>query len=389
MNLLRIRIPYGVIVICFVAASAACASPRHNFWVTAYYGGWELGNGTNGRLPVSEVNFSELTDVIHFSLVPEANGSIDTSDNDITAAGSHALVKAAHANGVKVLISVGGWNTETGFRGATSPRNLTKFVMNLSIFASHRGYDGIDVDWEPLNPSDYHRFSLLIKTLRAALGPTYLLTTAAEQGTAQEMAQLQKYLNQINVMTYDLSFPSPGWITWYNGPLHQDGVIFPSSGTPVPACDNIIKSFVDAGIAKDKIGIGAELGGSVWKGGVTVSGSGVTAPGQAWRTPPAFKPDVPYYTIMKEYFPRATYHWNPHVDASYLSIDSAGREGDYFISFDDSSDIAAKVDFAERQGLGGIMLYELGMGYMGDGSIPLLNDIENAADSWKRETKAN
>ncbi len=355
------------------------ASGQQTHWVTAYYGGWELGTGSNGYLPVARVDFSAVTHVIHFAVVPRQDGTLDTSSNAITAAGSRALLKAAHAAGARVLISVGGWNSGTAFAGASNPRNLMSFVMTLAQFMTATGYDGIDVDWEPLNPQDQQEFVRLIGTLRYAIGSRYLLTAAAMQGSGSLMASVQKDLDQINIMTYDLSFPSPGWITWYNAPLRQNGVTFKSTHGPVPACDNIVASFVAAGVAKEKIGIGVEFGGSVWKGGTTSDGNGVTGPQQSWVAVPSFAADVPYYVIMRTYFTPGRYHWDEGTGASYLSIDSAGSAGDCFVSYEDAKDIAAKAEFVRRQGLGGLFVYELGMGYMGNGSNPLLEAVKSTA----------
>src|SRR5262249_16651370 len=154
-------------------------------------------------LPPSAIDFSALTHIIHFSVVPNANGSLDTTANGITAAYSAALVSAAHGAGVKALICVGGAGSETGFQGATASTNLAAFVSNLTSLMSTSGYDGIDVDWEPLSASDAASFTSFINALRSALNtrsPTPLLTVA----TASQpplFALLQNQFDQINLMT--------------------------------------------------------------------------------------------------------------------------------------------------------------------------------------------
>ena len=44
-----------------------------------------------------------------------------------------------------------------------------KLVNDLANFMSARGYDGIDIDWEPLEPSDAAPFSQFVGELRTAL----------------------------------------------------------------------------------------------------------------------------------------------------------------------------------------------------------------------------
>ncbi len=48
----------------------------------------------------------------------------------------------------------GGAGSAGGFRGACSPANLPQFVANIAALARTRGHDGVDLDWEPLEPTD-------------------------------------------------------------------------------------------------------------------------------------------------------------------------------------------------------------------------------------------
>ena len=68
-----------------------------------YYPGYE-----QAFMPASNIDFTALTHIIHFSVVPNSNGTLNSSDNGITTANSADIVSRAHAAGVKVLICVGG-----------------------------------------------------------------------------------------------------------------------------------------------------------------------------------------------------------------------------------------------------------------------------------------
>ena len=109
------------------------AAARADLWVTGYYPGYE-----QSYLSPTNIDFSALTHIIHFSLVPNADGTLDPSPNVITPKYSTNLVTMAHAAGKKVLISIGGGGgaTEPGFLGATDAANLTTFVRNLTNFAA-------------------------------------------------------------------------------------------------------------------------------------------------------------------------------------------------------------------------------------------------------------
>src|SRR5437867_10365709 len=56
---------------------------RAELWSTAYYAAW-----TQGAMPASNVDFTAVSHVIHFSAVPNPNGSLDTSINVLTPANS-------------------------------------------------------------------------------------------------------------------------------------------------------------------------------------------------------------------------------------------------------------------------------------------------------------
>lgn len=382
-----------------MSLSVQPASAQSRPWVTAYYGGWNQGWANNGYMPTQDVDFSAMTVVAHMSLNLHADGTIDWKSNSITPVNSAALISAAHAVGTKVIITIGGWDTESRFMGSTSRAHFKTFVKNIVDFVKDRGYDGVDIDWEPISTADTTRYVELVTALRHALPyPRYLLTSTAGYGEPYAVfARVQSMLDQINIMTYDLSWPSPGCLTWFNSAVYQDGVTYISNGKPVPACDNIVRLFLKAGVTSTKLGIGAELGGFVWKGGIIVNssgnptGSGATGPDQEWKgylnhfgSPyaPKVKVDVPLYGIdgktgiMRQYYRPDRYHWDAGAQAPYLSINNPGSANDYFISYDNARSIAAKFAFIKKEHLGGIILYELGMGYPGNGSYPLLESVK-------------
>ena len=196
----------------------SCMAARADLWSTAYYAAW-----LQDYMPASNVDFAAVSHVIHFAIVPEADGQLDTAVNGIAPAYSTDLVSRAHAAGAKALICVGGAGSQTGFRGATAPAYRGAFVSNLLSFVRAYGYDGVDVDWEPLDAGDASQFTNFVGALRTALtalSPHALLTAAAAMQPAL-FAATQDQFDQINLMTYDLSGPWGGWVTWFNAPVYD------------------------------------------------------------------------------------------------------------------------------------------------------------------------
>src|SRR5205807_4635839 len=91
------------------------------------------------------------------------------------------------------------------------------------------------------------------------------------------IASLQSQFDQINLMTYALSGPWPGWVTWFNSPIYDGGYRFPSTGGPVPSTDGMLASFLSAGVAASKLGIGIDFYGELWTGGSGTLTGGVSA----------------------------------------------------------------------------------------------------------------
>jgi chitinase len=344
------------------------AMARADLWVTGYYPGYE-----SSQMAPSNIDFTTVTHVIHFSLVPGTDGSIDSSANGLTPSASAKLVGLAHAAGRKALVCVGGASTEPDFLGATSSANLGLFVTNIVNFVSANSYDGVDLDWEPFNSSDTSQYTNLVNALRAALdgfATHKLLTVAApaypeygDSPTAEftMLASVQAEFDQINIMTYDLSGPYSGWVTWFNSPVYDGGYTFPSAPSElVPSINGAVSNFVNNGVLPGKLGVGLPFYGYIWTGG-----SGVTQPRQSWpATNPPTVTTPTYADIVNNNYKSYQYHWDDIAQSAYLSITNAPVSDDMFISYDDTHACQAKVSYARNLHLGGLMIWELSQDYL-------------------------
>jgi chitinase len=351
---------------------------RADIWCAAYYPGYN-----QGILPASNIDFTAVTHIIHFSLVPNADGTVDSSANGLTTTRSSDLISRAHAAGRKALVCVGGANTS--FQSATSNNNVHAFISNLTNFMVLRGYDGLDVDWEPLDGSDAGQYTNFVSGLRTALNaitPRPLLTApiASPPTPPSLVAAVQSQYDQINLMTYDLSGPYPGWVTWFNAPIYDGGYRFPSTGGLVPSTDGMVTDLINAGVASNKLGIGIAFYGYVWSGGGGTTTGGVTQPRQSWTTAPVV--DTPSYTtIMSTYYQSNLYHWDLTAQSAYLGLDNTGSNNDKFISYDDQRACQSKVSYARNRGLGGVMIWELSQDHTAGQPDPLLQAVKQALAS--------
>jgi chitinase len=315
-------------------------------WVSGYYAGW-----MQSYYPPSAVDYGAVTHIIHFSVEPNGSG-ISTSGNGITTQASAAIVQAAHAAGKKVLITCGGWGTSSSFTTSTNSTNRAGFIASLVNLVVSRGYDGLDIDWEPISSAS--QFKLFIPELRAALDaakPGLMLTIATMGGDHSSTAAVQQHFDQINIMTYDMSGAWPGWVVWHNSPVYDGGTKFPGTNRLVPSADGDVKNFIAAGISAQKIGIGADFYGYVW--------SGVTEPRQTWTSTPSVTDNVPYYQLMNTYGSNPVL-WDAAAEAAYISVTTGGGK---FISLDNAQTMSAKANYIRSKGIGGMIIWELGGGY--------------------------
>ncbi len=378
--------PWLWLLLAFGSVLPGLSISAAGLWTTAYYPGYR-----QTYLPPSAIDFNALTHIIHFSVLPNVDGTLNSSANGITPSRVADLIAHAHTAGRKVLICVGGANSQVAFRGATGSGNLSNFVFNLTQFVTAQGYDGVDLDWEPLEGADAGQFTNLVLALHsalAALSPQRLLSAATASQPAL-FAALQARFDQINLMTYDLAGPWPGWVTWFNSPIFDGGYRFPSTGSLVPSANGMVNDFLAAGVASGKLGIGLAFYGNLWTGGTGTSTGGAAFPRQGWATPPT-NTQVAFFDIMANYFQSNLYHWDTNAQAAYLSVDAPGGANDRFISYDDEHTCQAKVSFARNRFLGGIMIWELGQGYRAGQpagqQAPLLEAVRQALETPSFDT---
>jgi chitinase len=375
---------YAVALLVLLFGNYASGKERTAPWVTAYYAGWMQGNQWSHHLTPEGIDFQAITHIVHFSLLPNADGTLNDLGNGLDRSNARALTRAAHAAGKKAIVCVGGWNTEEGFASATHPGVRSTFIRNLLELVRTRAYDGIDIDWEPVSERYHDQYVDFITELQRAIEGTHqgLLLTAACMGDPSLFARIHPLLDQLNIMTYDFSGAWPGWLTWHNSAVYSGGVTFPGTGAPLPSVHDRVLTFLAAGIPAAKLGIGIDFYGYVWTGGTGTPTGGVTEPRQSWDAAPWVKDNVAYYQIMDSLFKPHIYRWDAEAQAAYLSIDNPGSANDRFVSYDDESSCRSKIAYVRQYGLGGVIIWELGGGWRPGGSPrdPLLKAVRAAVE---------
>jgi chitinase len=326
-------------------------------WVAGYYVGYE-----NGLYPIEEVDFSAITHLMVGRARPLADADL-TTDFDIDAVNgpiwAHAAVAATHAAGRKAVLMVGGAGEIDGWRGAASSAHRAAFVTHLLGAIDAFDFDGIDLDWEPLETGDQADFIALAQALRAAR-PGLILTVPLGWINANFadtpdpfLAQIAPLFDRVNVMTYDMAGPWDGWQSWHNSALYGETPTTPSS-----VASNVA-FFLASGVPAARLGVGIAFYGYCWQG--------VDGPHQSGGSIAASDGTMTYANIIENYDAPSVHVWDGDARVPYLSSAvPLGDAGCNFVSYEDAQSIAEKGALAREQGLGGTIIWTISQGHLAD-----------------------
>ncbi|RLS91765.1 MAG: hypothetical protein DWI10_05925 [Planctomycetota bacterium] len=300
-------------------------------------------------------------------------------------------LKQSHSR-LRTMVSIGGWTLSSPFFSiARSAQKRLDFAKSAVYVVARYGFDGIDVDWEYpgggginqnalANPAtDGADYLLLLQALRDELdrqsrldGKTYYLTIAAPAGDGNianiDPAAIADIVDWINIMTYDFH---GGWdaYTGLNAPMVNVDTHAGTDNWSVTGATNLYLNGLkgSGGVAPNKIVLGVPLYGRCWSAVEPgPSGNGLGQAGTAATWDPTGEGLVPfswllsngYLTYSGGTFTGAggyTRYWDTVAQVPYLYSPTTKR----FISYDDPQSVSAKVNYANQEGLGGMMLWEV------------------------------
>lgn len=344
-------------------------APHYNAqpWVTGYLPAYHH-NGHDIAFMTPD-DYGMLTHIAHASAMPRPDGTLDTDTNSYQPESRRRAVQLAHEHQRPILLVITGQHEQ--FSAAIRPANQQTFIHNILQLLDTDGYDGVDIDMEPVTldeNQDNPDFTAFITELHQALqtrssailGRPPLLTTAIGSRDRHIMASLADKFDQINLMSYDMAQPYEGWIPWFDGALRNGGLVFPGFSHEVPSIENWVNDFLQAGVPRRKLGIGISFDVACWQGGETAAGQGVTLPRESWLKPPQYFKRS-YADMHKQNLIPASYQWDDPAQMAWFSVDATDPAQDMFCNFNDAQAIAAKIEFARQQGLGGVIIWELGL----------------------------
>lgn len=359
-------------------------------WISGFYPVW-----SKRAFPPSKIDFGSLSHIMIFSVMPTDTGGINDEGADIGT--TMEITARAQNTHKKALITIGGGVKATvpAFRGATSPQYIEQFVTNILNLVDTRNLHGVDIDWEPIGPDakttwqDYTQYLELLKKLKT-YRPSLIVTADFPVLVANKSSALReediyffsnawKYLDQVNIMSYDMSPKAPGWVNTHNSPLYGESTNHPTS----------LKATVDRYTAKDvdiptwKLGIGVAFYGNCW--------DNVDAPYKDISNANMVCGDgqVSYDTIMSKFHTVGESRYDQQSHNPYLTFNPPKQHDGCscsFISYENEASIAAKAHYVHQKNLGGTIIWQMEEGYRPSQNDPqsLLHSLASSFWQWPR-----
>lgn len=362
------------IVVAPVLFNNIKSTPVATYFYTGAISGYKK---YNERYQQNQTLFSETTkealDIIYYSfIVPKSDGTVSFQDTSYIAEASE--LKAHDVRIVGVVNGVGSDTCKAFMTIAADASLRTKFVNNLMDLVEKYNLDGLDIDWEAVSETlkpHAQNLNLLVKELREEMnrrqdegGTPYLLTMAvpaSSYGTASDrfdFVTLDKYLDYINIMSYDLNNGSK---TTHLSPLYTSTK---DNGYGFSAVYGL-QRISSLGFSKNKLIIGCAGYGKAYK--LTGSGASTSYPAlgvsgtltQIYGIDGSFASGTVYGSAINTLLATGKYvkytekTLTGQIVGSYL-YNSADK---IFITYDSKEAVMAKYEYAASMDGVGIMCW--------------------------------
>ena len=361
--------------------------------VVAFYPSWKWYD--RGRLVnPSTIDYSKYTVINYAFFSPEKDGAISLFDpladktillGKINEAAPKAyrknkkivsrwhvantsLVNKAHQNGVKVLISIGGWTMSENFSIiAASEKKRQRFARNCGELIRIYNIDGIDIDWEypgyktqKGKAADKENFTLLIADIKRVFdilekqsGKQLLLTADFGAGASHmaniEWEKVSPLLDHINIMTYDFYGSRPSR-TNHHSPLYA-----PKRGVEGYDLDSSIRRLMATyHVPSYKINIGLAFFGRTQ---ITKGKADIHVASYRKTDTKIFSKDkgTPNYYNISASINKFNYRWDEYAEVPYLK----GKKSHTFVTFEDERSIKKKAQYILDNNLAGAIVWDI------------------------------
>lgn len=319
--------------------------------------------GFRGTLDGLSIDANKLTH-INYAFVDVQDSMAWLTNIETDTVNFRILNKLKKVNSdLKILISIGGWSWSGNFSDAVlTPSSTKKFAKSSVEIVSKNNLDGVDIDWEypgqlgdnnVFRPEDKQNYTLMFMEIRKELdklskktGKQYELTTAVGASHSYiehtEMNKAVKYLDYVNLMTYD-------FYTSGDSAGHHSNLYPPEDYKKDASAHKTFNEFVKAGVPAEKLVMGLPFYGRSWiMKSADKHGINMPVEGRARGGGYTYIKDS---LVDKNGFVR---YWDENAMAPYLF----NAETNQLIVYDDEESVKLKCEYVIDNHMGGIMFWQ-------------------------------